>query len=163
MSLKASAPALCGQDTARTFARLTKQVEMALAKVDLSLAQYRSLVFLSEVDTAEASALAAKLDVSRPSITAMIDGLVARGFVERRPSAHDRRKVEHRLTDHGQLALTAADEAVAVRLDAIIGQIDGRRAERAVRAMDTWADALVKTRAAFIAGDLPTVMKSDST
>ena len=84
---------------------------MALAEVDLSLAQYRSLVFLSEVDAAAASALAAKLDVSRPSITSMIDGLVARGFVERRPTMSDRRKVAHHLTPYGEAALAGADAA----------------------------------------------------
>jgi DNA-binding MarR family transcriptional regulator len=100
----------------RTIARLARQVERALTGVELSLAQYRVLAFLSEVDSALASALARRLDVSRPSITTLVDGLAGRGLVERRPASDDRRQVEHRLTKAGERALQAADEAVDERL-----------------------------------------------
>ena len=67
----------------RVAAWLSKRVEVALAQVELTLPQYRVLGILAE-GSAAASGLADRLAVRRPSITALIDGLVARGFVDRR-------------------------------------------------------------------------------
>ena len=66
----------------RVAARLARQVELGLASVDLTLSQYRILILLVEGKEA-ASSLADKLAVSRPSVTAVVDGLVQRGAVER--------------------------------------------------------------------------------
>ena len=71
-------------DHARAAARLGKVVEKAVGEVDLTLPQYRMLAFLAE-GTSAASVLAGNLAVSKPSLTALADGLVARGLVERRP------------------------------------------------------------------------------
>ena len=51
--------------------------------VDLTLPQFRVLGILAEGSSA-ASGLADRLAVRRPSITALIDGLVARDLVDRR-------------------------------------------------------------------------------
>jgi len=83
------------------LARLARQVEVGLATVDLSLAQYRFLALLAEGSSA-ASALASGLTVSRPSVTAVADGLVSRGLVERRADGDDRRVVGHTLTAKGR-------------------------------------------------------------
>ena len=85
------------ENAARAAARLAKQVELALDAVDLSMPQYRVMVFLSE-GAAGASTLAGTLAVSRPTITVVVDGLVAKGYVERQGDENDRRKVHHRLT-----------------------------------------------------------------
>src|ERR1700751_4376616 len=63
----------------RVAAWLSKRVEVALATVDLTLPQFRVLGILAEGASA-ASGLADRLAVRRPSITALIDGLVARGL-----------------------------------------------------------------------------------
>ena len=70
------------------------------ASVDLSVSQYRLLVFLSD-GPSQASALAERLIVSRPSVTALADGLVERGLVTRGGAEGDRRQVLHVLTDEG--------------------------------------------------------------
>jgi long-chain acyl-CoA synthetase len=134
---------------------LAKQVEMALGSSDLSLSQYRVLVFLSEVDAAAASALATRLDVSRPSVTALVDGLEARSLVERRPSTNDRRRVEHHLTVDGQRVLSSADRAIGERLDVLVGRLDDERTEPAVTGIEIWGDALGRARAAYLADDRP--------
>jgi len=103
---------------ARVLARLARIVESSLAEADLSLPQYRLLAFLAQGDWA-ASALADKLDVSRPSVTSLVDGLVKRGLVERRPDTGDRRRIDHVLTDAGRAALEAAD----VRADAAVATV----------------------------------------
>ena len=90
-------------------------MEIGLATADLSLPQYRVLGLLDE-SSAVSSDLAERLAVRPPSVTAIVDGLVARGLVERRTVVSDRRQVDHVLTDSGRQALDTADAAVAARL-----------------------------------------------
>lgn len=100
------------------LARLARQVELAVASADLTLAQYRVLGILG--DGCEASsALAEKLAVSRPSVTGVVDGLVMRGLVLRGGDTSDRRRVSVDLTDEGRLVLAAADAAVDQRNERI--------------------------------------------
>ena len=103
---------------ARAAAKLARQVTIPLGEVDLSLPQYRVLAFLDEGEAAP-SDLAGRLSVSRPSITALMDGLITRGLVERRPDTDDGRRVHHHLTDDGRDTLQRADQAVGDRLVAI--------------------------------------------
>ncbi|MDE3130839.1 MAG: MarR family transcriptional regulator [Acidobacteriota bacterium] len=104
-----------------TLARLARQIELAVASVELTLPQYRVLAILGD-GCAAASALAEKLAVSRPSVTGVVDGLVARGLVRRAPIAGDRRRIDIGLTDAGALVLAAADAAVEQRGERI-GQL----------------------------------------
>src|SRR5437588_2917954 len=108
---------------ARAVARLAKQVEVAIAPLDLSLPQYRVLALLGEGSTAS-SVLARRLAVSPPSVTAVVDGLVARGLVERQADPEDRRRLTLLLTREGAKSLTAADAAAEARLDEITGYFD---------------------------------------
>lgn len=101
-----------------TLARLARQVEVAVATVELTLAQYRVLAILGDGCEA-ASALADKLAVSRPSITGVVDGLVARGLVRRDHTSGDRRRIDVGLTDAGRRILADADAAVAQRAERI--------------------------------------------
>jgi long-chain acyl-CoA synthetase len=128
-------------DAARAAARLSKQLELALADVDLTLAQYRALAFLARGNVAP-SVLAGRLAVSRPTITALVDGLAARGFVDRRPDPDDRRRVEHVLTDAGHGALRSADEAIAARLAALVEHLPARDRDRAVHGVCLWSTAI---------------------
>jgi long-chain acyl-CoA synthetase len=94
-------------------------VERAVATVELTLSQYRVLGILGEGREA-ASDLADKLAVSRPSVTGVVDGLVARGLVRRDQTDGDRRRVDIDLTETGRGVLVAADAAVDQRLDRIL-------------------------------------------
>ena len=86
--------------------------------VDLTLSQYRVLAILGD-GCAASSKLAEKLAVSRPSVTGVVDGLVARGLVRRDHTSDDRRRIDVGLTDAGRLLLAAADEAVEQRMERI--------------------------------------------
>ena len=132
----------------RVGARLARQVEVGLAQVDLSLSQYRTLMLLDE-GTAAASALADYMAVSRPSVTAVVDGLVGRGLVERQHDDGDRRRVEHRLTDQGRQVLGAADAAVESRLHEIADHLpDEGQAADAFAGLALWRAGLDAFRAA---------------
>jgi long-chain acyl-CoA synthetase len=129
----------------RVAAWLAKRVEVALAQVELTLPQYRVLGILAE-GSAAASGLADRLAVRRPSITALIDGLVARGFVDRRQEDADRRRVELRLTPEGVSTLARADVAVDEYLVAIAGHLPDKEEAMALRSLELWARALVESR-----------------
>ena len=129
----------------RVAARLAKQVERALAEVDLSLAQFRLIANLSEGPSA-ASALAERLIVSRPSVTALADGLVERGLVERRPEPGDRRSVIHVLTDKGARVVGEADAAIDRRLAAVASELADTERKRAFGGLRAWEKALDQTR-----------------
>lgn len=126
--------------------RLARQVELALAAVDLTLPQYRVLVLLAEGKEA-ASALADKLAVSRPSVTGVVDGLVVRGLVERAHDADDRRRVGHELTAAGRRLLVQADAEIERRLDEITAQRP-ELAAAAFAGLGPWQQALDAHRAA---------------
>jgi long-chain acyl-CoA synthetase len=135
------------------LARLAKQVEVALGELPedqaLSLPQYRLLGHLAETTGAGgalSSAMAGRLQVSRPSVTAIVDGLEARGFVERRGCADDRRRIELHLTRAGRRALTVADDAVEARLDDLAGRLDGDERHAADAGLVAWSAALNRTR-----------------
>jgi len=129
-------------NVARVAARLARQVDLALGEVDLSASQYRLLALLGRGSSA-ASALADTLTVSRPSITAVVDGLVAKGLVERRPDDEDRRRVHHVLTAAGTRVLDQADAAVGGRLAEIAAHAGDRvQADRLLDALGLWSDAL---------------------
>ncbi|HMC52019.1 MAG TPA: MarR family winged helix-turn-helix transcriptional regulator [Acidimicrobiales bacterium] len=127
--------------TGRAAARLAKHVEGALAHVELSLPQYRVLVVLAK-GSAAASALASRLAVSPPSVTALVDGLVGRGFVERQPVSGDRRRVDHVLTDKGRRVLADADGAVDRRLQDIAAHLPPSDRTRAMNGLDLWHKAM---------------------
>jgi DNA-binding MarR family transcriptional regulator len=132
----------------RTAAWLARQVELGLASADLSLPQYRVLGFLDE-SSAVSSDLAERLAVRPPSVTAVVDGLVTRGLVERRHVVADRRQVDHVLTASGRRALDTADAAVSTRLAEIASCLgDESEVARAFDGLLTWRRAFVAYRLA---------------
>lgn len=136
---------------ARAVARLAKQVEVAIAPLDLSLPQYRVLGLLADGSTAS-SVLARQLAVSPPSVTAVVDGLVGRGLVERRADPEDRRRLTLLLTRNGRRLLTAADAAAEARLDDIAGFLEAPESDAATGVLTRWNDALDRSREQHVQG-----------
>ena len=132
---------------ARAAAKLARQVTIPLGQVGLSLPQYRVLAFLDEGDAAP-SDLAGRLSVSRPSITALMDGLVTRGLVERRPDPDDGRRVSHHLTEDGRSTLHSADRAVGDRLAAIGTHVHAGDSTRLIASLARFGEAIRAARAA---------------
>ena len=125
----------------RVAAWLSKRVEVALGELDLTLPQYRVLGILAE-GSAAASGLAERLAVRRPSITAIIDGLVARGFVERKHEEDDRRRIELKLTEDGARIIAEADRSVDAYLASIATCLPGKDEAMALRSLELWGQAL---------------------
>jgi long-chain acyl-CoA synthetase len=133
----------------RVAARLAKVVERALSDLDLSLAQYRLLGNLGD-GPSQASTLAERLIVSRPSITALADGLVERDLVTRKGAEGDRRRVMHGLTPAGQKILKAADAAIETRLETLAEEVSEPERNKAFKGLEVWGKALDSLRAKVV-------------
>lgn len=109
-------------DAVRAAARLAKVSGSALAEIDLTLPQYRVLVFL-DPGGRPASDVAALLDVAPSTVTSVVDGLCARGLVLRGEDPFDRRRVVLSLTGEGRDMVLSGDSVVAERLGRLLDRI----------------------------------------
>jgi long-chain acyl-CoA synthetase len=125
----------------RVTAWLSKRVEFALAQVDLTLPQYRVLGILAE-GSAAASGLAGRLAVRPSSVTAIIDGLAARGLVDRKHEEGDRRRIALRLTDEGARIVTEADLSVDNYLASIAACLPDEDERMVLHSLQLWGQAL---------------------
>lgn len=108
----------------RTLARLSRLLERGGG--DLSLPQFRLLAMVERGQ--RASFLAHKLTVAKPTVTALVDGLVERGYVSRSQSPDDKRATDIALTPAGRKALKTAEADMAERLEGLLDRTDDRRA-----------------------------------
>ena len=106
----------------RLLAKLARIAEQACQSTGISLPQYR---LLSEIVAApgRASVLAARVGVSRPTLTSLVDGLEHAGLLERVPVAADRRGIELRATEEGLASAARAEAALAERIAGLAGRI----------------------------------------
>jgi DNA-binding MarR family transcriptional regulator len=103
---------------ARALTLAARALERAAAASDLTLAQFRILALIAAGDE-RSSLLAERLAVAKPTITAVVDGLVERGFVAREAVVGDRRSIRVGLTPAGVDALRVAEGEMAETLDRI--------------------------------------------
>ena len=129
------------QSACRAAAHLGRTVDRALDDAELSPAGYRVLSWLS-MGSAAAAVLAEKLAVSRPTVTLVVDGLQARGLVDRTVDTNDRRRVTISMTAAGRAALADADARVARRLGEVLAPLDAEQRAVIVTAMELLQGAL---------------------
>src|SRR5258706_11176487 len=115
-----AAPASAGDlpRAARALALAARSLERAAAARDLTLAQFRVLALIAAGDE-RSSLLAERLAVAKPTITAVVDGLVDRTLVAREAVAGDRRSIRVALTPTGVAALRAAEQEMGETLGRI--------------------------------------------
>jgi MarR family transcriptional regulator, organic hydroperoxide resistance regulator len=105
VSQPASKPIADGQEVWRLLRELMRDARSrfmaAVAEVDLSPAQANALLQLEQRDPLPMHALADGLLCDASNVTGIVDRLEARGLVERRPLASDRRVKTVALTDAG--------------------------------------------------------------
>jgi DNA-binding MarR family transcriptional regulator len=89
-----------------------------------SPAQLHVMGVLHEVGPITVSHLAARLGISPPSASAMVDRMVDSGLVERVRGEEDRRVVSVWLTPAGETALAAAIGGRRGKLERVLSQLD---------------------------------------
>ena len=126
-------------DVTRTLAITSRLLEKALA--DMTLPQFRILLLVAR-SPERANRLASQASISRPSLTGVLDGLVARGWVRRLEVDGDRRGVSLAVTPAGRKALGVAQRAVARRVDELLGQLEPDRRATARAGLDALGEAI---------------------
>ncbi len=119
----AAGPAECAAavvDVALTVTRLVRRQIRHGAVPGLTVPQLRALGFINADPECAPSQLAEYLMLGRPAVTRLLDGLVRRRLITRRPHADDRRRVQLSLTRtglaHVEGYFAQAREIVAERL-----------------------------------------------
>jgi DNA-binding MarR family transcriptional regulator len=108
---------------ARSLALLARKLERACGV--LSLPQYRVLAMVAAGDE-RSSRLAERLAVARPTVTAVVDGLVERHLLAREAVEGDRRSIRLRVTADGAAALANAETAMAESLEDLFAEVTDR-------------------------------------
>jgi len=102
----------------------------------LSVPQFRALCFVERYDGASLSAVADHLDLSLPTVSRMVNGLVERGYMQRRSSEDDRRHVSLSLRARGQAVMREARSATQSFLMQKLRHLTADQRQALVRAMD---------------------------
>ncbi|MCL4303484.1 MAG: MarR family transcriptional regulator [Anaerolineae bacterium] len=97
---------------------------------DLSVPQFRTLAYLNYYQGASLSDAAEFIGLTLPSMSKLVDGLVARQLVLRELAANDRRRVMLALTAAGQATFQAARAATQTFLAQRLAELPAE--ERAV-------------------------------
>ncbi len=104
---------------------------------ELSVPHFRALGYVQRHPGCSLSAVAEHLGLSVAAASRLVDALVVDHFVERRPSATDRRYIELHLSPRGaQIRAEAHEHTIRGIADRLEGLTDGER-ERVLLALDS--------------------------
>ena len=119
-------------EAGRALATGARALERVLG--DMTLAQFRVLSVVAS-SPERASRIAERADMSRPSLSGLLDGLASRGWVERRVVVGDRRGVRLEVTAGGHAALGRAQAAVSEAMTGILVDVPREDREAVLRAL----------------------------
>lgn len=102
---------------------------------DLSVPQFRTLAFLNHRPRTSLSEAADHIGLALPSMSKLVDGLVARRLVVREPCSEDRRRVTLGLTEAGSEALRSARELAQAYLAQVLAPLPAADRATVTRAM----------------------------
>ncbi len=107
-------------------ARLLRKVfDQRTREVGLSLAQSRTMAYLSRHEGINQAGLADLLEIQPISLARLLDRMEAAGWIERRPDPDDRRAHRLYLSDKARPVLDLVEDMAAdVRADALAGLAD---------------------------------------
>ena len=115
---------------------------------DLSVPKFRVLIFLNRHEGASLSDIAEHMGLTPPSMSKMIDGLVARNMVIRQMDPGDRRRVTLAPTALGRTAMQSAYEATAARLAGRLAALPASQRRTILKAMQILESIFVSGREA---------------
>jgi len=115
--------------------------------IEVSIPQFRTLVFISRHSGASLSDAADHIGLTLPSMSTMIDGLVTRNLVIRRTDPHDRRRMTLTLTERGRTTLRGARESTLTYLSELLRNIPTSDRATLVRGMQILKSIFAKEAA----------------
>lgn len=108
------------------IAVLSRRFERTCQEAGLSLPQYRLLLYVRGRPQ-RAAELADQAAIKRPTLTALVDGLVEQGLLRRMAVEGDRRGIRLELTDAGLKSLRRCEESLCELLVRSSAGGDGAR------------------------------------
>jgi MarR family transcriptional regulator, transcriptional regulator for hemolysin len=113
-----------------------------VARHGLEKSSFWSLYWLTQGTHPHPTELARRLGITGPACTAVVDQLVASGYVQRHPSAEDRRQVVLDVTPKGRRVAQEIWERIATMMDEASRDIPARDLATASRVLRTVAERL---------------------
>jgi DNA-binding MarR family transcriptional regulator len=113
---------------------IREQLRKSGARV-LSVPQFRTLLFINRRKGTSLSEVAEHIGLTLPSMSTLIDGLVARDFAARRTDPNDRRRMTLTLTERGQVSLKRAREATQAHLAEHLNRLTEQERKTIITAM----------------------------
>jgi DNA-binding MarR family transcriptional regulator len=108
----------------------------------LTIAQFHLLSALEDGRALTVGELASAAGVSSPSATRMLDGLERDGFVARKPSNEDRRRISIEMTTAGKKAYAAGRKSLDAARERLYEELSPQEREQAVRLLSRLAEAM---------------------
>lgn len=131
-------------DVVRALARMSRVLERASS--ELSLANYRVLAAIGSGDE-RASRVGRKLALGKPTVSATVESLCARGLVSRASAGDDQRAIALSLTPEGRVVLDRVERAMVERVaDLCTRTPDGARLLEALSWLGPAIDASLADR-----------------
>jgi DNA-binding MarR family transcriptional regulator len=127
------------ESTLPHYARSVRAVLNDLDETErITLAQLRALQAIAKIGTPGTlnTSLARQIGVAAPSMTAMIDGLVERGLVDRSIDPNNRRQVIILLTDAGKARLATLEGAITERISEALAVLSREQKEFLLSALN---------------------------
>lgn len=130
-----------------TIPRYIQTIRRALDDVDdaaaLTLPQFRCLKAIAAQGVTLTTHLARQIQVTVPTMTSRLDGLVERGLVQRQPDPLSRRQVRVSLTAAGDALLARYQAVIAARLSEVLSPLSTESRARLLVALDDLDTALM--------------------
>ncbi len=143
-------PQECAGEVLETIPLIMRTIRArmrAAPPLNLSVPQFRTLMFLRRHEGASLSDAAEHLGLSLPSTSKLVDGLVAHDVLMRQPHPGDRRRVTLTLTAGGRSTLRTVQEAAQAHLAKLLTALPADRREVVVEAMGALREVFAPDRA----------------
>jgi len=135
----ATSPDACAQEILEVVPVVMRTIRAELRRhrtADLSVPQFRTLAFIDRCADASLSDVAEHIGLTLPSMSKIVDGLVARKLVTRQTHATDRRRMMLALTLRGQTALQTSRAATRACLVEDLAGLTERQRETIAQALE---------------------------
>ena len=133
-----TSPDVCTQEILEVVPAVMRAIRAEMRRqrtADLSVPQFRTLAFIAHHADASLSDVAEHIGLTLPSMSKIVEGLVARKLVTRQTHATDRRRMMLALTTRGQTALQTSREATRACLAEDLSVLTDRERETIKQAM----------------------------
>jgi DNA-binding MarR family transcriptional regulator len=134
----ATTPETCAQEVLEVVPAVMRTIRGEMRQhraAELSVPQFRTLAFIDRNAAASLSEAAEHIGLTLPSMSKIVDGLVARKLVTRQTHPNDRRRMILTLTRSGQTALAASRTATRNCLASMLAPLTDPERAIIVKAM----------------------------